>query len=251
MERIKDFVSIIVNPIWKWVVEIFMGLLSIIIYVKPEWADWLSFSNLIKDYWWAWFIGGTIIWIFSTAWQYANEKAETKKTPEKVSSHKTLKQDNRDGSLGFQGNTFNAPVIFGELDNQKRDNLNKLGKFLKTAIDDILDYGMVQERTDKRTRIERKDVAYKSIDSFKEFSENHIAEMSPQLNKLIFDKMLPEMEKVMRSKMIFWNVFNTRKELVEQNLTQGRLPELPETSDEKMLNLQKEIHEEIYRVLNG
>lgn len=116
MERIKDFVSIIVNPIWKWIVEIFMGLLSVIIYTKPEWTDRLSFSNLVKGYWWAWLIGGTIIWIVATAWQYANEKAEMRKVAEKVPSPTTMKQENHDGSLGFQGNTFNAPVTFEQVE---------------------------------------------------------------------------------------------------------------------------------------
>jgi hypothetical protein len=82
MVKFRDFIDILINPIWKWGVEIFMGLLSVIIYIKPEWTTWLSFSNLIIKYWWIWFVFGTIIWAFSTAWQYTKEKAEMRKAIE-------------------------------------------------------------------------------------------------------------------------------------------------------------------------
>ena len=85
---VKDFIAIIINPIWKWVVEIFMGLMSLIIYAKPEWTNWLSFSNLIQKYWLIWFVVGTIIWALATAWQYAKEKYEMRKTLESTKSNK-------------------------------------------------------------------------------------------------------------------------------------------------------------------
>jgi hypothetical protein len=137
-------------------------------------------------------------------------------------------------------------------DSKKKENLNELSRLLKVAVDKIIDYGIIFERTDKRTRTERKDVAYKSMDIFKSFSENHIAEMSPQLNKLVFEKILPEMERVVRHKGLYWSNFKIRNELIEQKVPYEQLPQMVEIDnvDEKMVAIRDEIYKEIHLILN-
>lgn len=137
-------------------------------------------------------------------------------------------------------------------DSKKKETLNELSRLLKIAVDDIMDYGIIFERTDKRTRTERKDVAYKSMDVFKSFSEKHIAEMSPQLNKLVFEKILPEMERVVRHKGLYWSNFNIRNDLIEQKIPYEQLPQMIEIDsvDEKMINFRDEIYKEIHLILN-
>lgn len=124
--RIEDFVSVIVKPAWKWVVEIFMGLLSVIIYIKPEWTEWLSFSNIVQRYWWVWIVAGSLILVFATAWQYAKEKAEMREIAKTTYSRKAMNQNNRNGGLGFQGNTFNAPVTFERAGSKRNDSSQEI-----------------------------------------------------------------------------------------------------------------------------
>jgi hypothetical protein len=127
-----------------------------------------------------------------------------------------------------------------------------LSKLLRTAVDNIIDYGIIFERTDKRTRSERKTVAYKSMDVFKSFSEKHIAEMSPHLNTLVFEKILPEMERVVRHKGLYWSNFKIRNDLIEQKVPYEQLPQMVEIdgADEKMINFRDEIYKEIHLLLN-
>jgi len=139
------------------------------------------------------------------------------------------------------------------VDNSKRkESLNELTKLLKIAIDNIVDYGIFFDRTDKRTRSERKEVAYESIDIFKGFSESHIAEMSPFLNKLIFEKMLPEMERAVKYINLYWSNFRIRNELIEQKIPYEQLPEMIKIdgANERMIKIQNEIHNEIFKTLN-
>ena len=117
--KFTDFISIIVNPIWKWGVEIFMGVMSVIIYVKPEWTDWLSFSKLIKDYWVTWFIIGTLIWIFATAWQYAKEKAEMRKAIGNVEKSRSFQNHIGSGNNQMAENIYNT---YGDLEIKKKTN---------------------------------------------------------------------------------------------------------------------------------
>jgi hypothetical protein len=82
----KDFVYILINPVWKWV-GAFMDIIGLIIYINPELTDKTSFANLIQGYWWVWLIVGTIIWTFNTAWEAAKKMGESKKSiPEKPST---------------------------------------------------------------------------------------------------------------------------------------------------------------------
>jgi hypothetical protein len=108
------------------------------------------------------------------------------------------------------------------------------------------------ERTDKRTRSERKIVAYKSIDNFKSFSEKHIAEMAPHLNKLVFEKIFPEMESVVSHKELYWSNFKIRNDLIEQKIPYEQLPQMVEIDgvDQNMINFRDEIYKEIHLVLN-
>ena len=115
---VKDFVSIIVKPFWKWT-GLFMDLLGIIIYVKPDLTDKLSFSKLLQNYWWVWVLVGTVIWTFATAWQYAKEKAEIKKLTLEKSKPETS-QDNSNGGIGFQNSVFNAPVNISQPESKKK-----------------------------------------------------------------------------------------------------------------------------------
>ncbi len=126
--RFRDFIDILINPIWKWVVEIFMGLLSIIIYIKPEWTTWLSFSNLIVKYWWIWFVVGTIIWGFSTAWQYAKEKAEMRKAIELLENSKPSETYHVETGVGKQSANEIKNYFGKSEDSKKKDDLERLSK---------------------------------------------------------------------------------------------------------------------------
>lgn len=76
--------------------------------------------------------------------------------------------------------------------------------------------------------------------------------MSPHLNTLIFEKILPEMERVVRHKGLYWSNFKTRNDLIEQKVPYEHLPKMVEIDgvDEKMINFRDEIHKEIHLILN-
>jgi hypothetical protein len=80
----KDFVYILINPVWKWA-GAFMDIIGLIIYFKPELTGKVSFANLIQGYWWAWLIVGTIIWTFFTAWEATKKMAELRKYVSEIS----------------------------------------------------------------------------------------------------------------------------------------------------------------------
>lgn len=141
---VKDFISIIINPIWKWVVEIFMGLMSLIIYIKPEWTSELSFSNLIQKYWLIWFIVGTIIWALATAFQYVKEKAEMKKTLKSAKSNKPSESYYvESGAVGKQ-EAGEIKNYFGER-SKKKEVAVEMGIILNSFQQHIKDVSYAQD----------------------------------------------------------------------------------------------------------
>lgn len=74
----KDVVSIIFGSVYSkigW----FMDLIGIIVYVKPEWTEKLSFSNLIQQYLPLWISIGSILLVLSIAYEASKKIRENSK----------------------------------------------------------------------------------------------------------------------------------------------------------------------------
>lgn len=69
---IREFFRIIFQPVWKWVIEILVGIIGLVVFFYPKlqvYLNWPKVSPLLPWYWWV--IIGTIVWALATAWEAA------------------------------------------------------------------------------------------------------------------------------------------------------------------------------------
>jgi len=107
--KAKDFVSIIFSSIWARV-GLFMDLLGIVIYVKPELTGKLSFSNLIHQYLWLWIAIGSIILVSSIAWEATKKIREIRESSKLPLFQKVnIEQKYNDLAIGIMNGNIIQP----------------------------------------------------------------------------------------------------------------------------------------------
>lgn len=140
--------------------------------------------------------------------------------------------------------TIHNPVvnnIFSD-DNKKKETLNKLARLVQEVTEDINSYSFFKDR---------RGIVIARANDFFEFSQSHIAEMSPELNKLIFNKMFPAVTNSIREVEYYCQVM----EKIEEVRLSGEVPAIFDSTKmtvviHKMFEIRDAVYIEINKTLN-
>lgn len=242
--------NILIKPLYYWVFTIIPNVLGVLGFIQDQLpADkkdniMMQIYNLIPP--WGWMIIGEIAFAITILVSTSNYIKEYKKNLQQfiISSHSI----NQSGGVTVE----NArDVIYNEKDNRgEKDILNKISKFVKIAIDNIVDYGKMSERDDKITREQRREKAFKNIDNLKKYFNKHISDLPPQTNEL-FQKLIAAMEGVMKYKYVcLCEIRNTWQLIESKAILPNQIGEVKDINklDQKLYEIQKQILDEFYKM---
>ncbi|KAF0106845.1 MAG: hypothetical protein FD146_2203 [Anaerolineaceae bacterium] len=195
--------------------------------------------------------GDAIFWIglalvlLACIWRVFKADKKARDAEDKLEKYKREVDANASGDM-FAINQKDNNLAIGNMtgnvvlpDVKKKENLNKLDILTHKLVNEILLYKVYSDK-----EISAKQLA----NEFFDFSQNNRVEMSPVLEKLVFDKMFREVRNLISQMVIIHGMIWVRNGEIAAKTPFENLSPLPKIDgiEDELLSLRDKIHEEIY-----